>query len=139
MDKPETSFDGPSKTGYTSPWALTILRNDDDLSVLPPEMRYDWEYVSPAGGITHTIVLKRSADSDELATESLLSRAWCHVMIGWIPDNAVWETAEYLGEAIRFYRNRQQKTLEIPAASEIIPAVVTEIATRPAFTVEAEE
>ena len=81
------------------------------ISVDELENKVRWSQAIPGGQIDHWVSIANDAPTGSMGVqqipEVICLRLICHVLTNWMPDEALPELGETLGEMYQFYRDRR--------------------------------
>ena len=129
----EGSFDGVSKIAYRKPWNLTLSKPRLETVAGYPMLTLHWTREAPGGDLDHVFSYKFADPFSGADMLPVYGRLLAHLVLDELPDSALSEVLDYLGNAWIFHQPTAPET-EPPART--LRGKVTRRYERPMYTIE---
>jgi len=129
----EGSFAGVSKTAFKKPWNLTLSKPRLETVAGYPMLTLHWTREASEGDQHHVFAYKFADPFDSAAVAPVYKRLFAHLALDELPDAALTEVLDFLGNAWIYY---QPTMPEVPEPSTTRKGRVTRRYERPTYTIE---
>lgn len=129
----EGSFAGVSKTGFKKPWNLTLSRPELETVAGYPILTLQWCRETSDGDLHHVCSYKFATPADASTHAPVYKRVFAHFVLDELPDTAIADVLDYLGNAWVFNRPLDH---EVVSPTKPLRGKVARRYERPTYSIE---